>query len=495
MKPTEELFELIKSLNKSEKRYFKLYFSSRENVNYITLFNEIESREAYDEKAIKEKFKDEKFTKQLTFTKNYLYNSIINSLISYNRSKSTETQLTGLVIKLRILFKKGLYRQYFKAIKKYKAKAWEYEKFYILLEITRLQRLISETKKFRTFDPGKLYEEESEILKKIENTGKYSSLFCQASQLKREVGISGDKTKISRADYILSDDLLKDRQNALSTQALEYYYNIKRTLYSLKGYSGKEFYYSRKRLECIEKNPKSFRDDIIDNRKEALYSLIMLSIERGSIHEFDIYLDKYKSIPAVTEDDKIDREVTPPYVMLQFIISSKQLEEGEKAAAGVKKNLHAYKGKLDRDIELESMFALVKYRFDRTEFDGALYELNELLSHPLIEYRKDIHTYAKLMNVLIHYELGNFELLEYLIESTKRHLSREKEQYRSEIAGINLIKKAIMVRPGRHRIDLTGEMERVIKKIKTPENKKIRFHYFDLADWLEEKLKIMKKSA
>src|SRR5690606_3140650 len=143
MKASGELFQLIKSLNKSEKRYFKLNFPGRENTNYLMLFDAIDKQEIYHEQSIKEKFKNEKFVKQLTFTKNYLYSSILSSLISYNRSGSTEIQLTEIVIKLRILFNKGLYPQYFKALKNFKQKVWEYEKFYILLEILRLQRLIS----------------------------------------------------------------------------------------------------------------------------------------------------------------------------------------------------------------------------------------------------------------------------------------------------------------------------------------------------------------
>ena len=65
-----ELFILIKSLSKSEKRYFRL-FCSRESSgsNYTRLFDSIDSQKEYDEKAIKKVFKGEKFIHQLHVTK------------------------------------------------------------------------------------------------------------------------------------------------------------------------------------------------------------------------------------------------------------------------------------------------------------------------------------------------------------------------------------------------------------------------------------------
>jgi hypothetical protein len=76
MKPSNSLFILIKSLTKSEKRYFKrfctIYSKERQN-NYLLLFNAIAEQKEYDELQIKSKFRNEKFVKQLNVLKVYLY--------------------------------------------------------------------------------------------------------------------------------------------------------------------------------------------------------------------------------------------------------------------------------------------------------------------------------------------------------------------------------------------------------------------------------------
>ena len=78
MKPSTELFQLIKSLTKSEKRYFKLSSSLQSGEkNYLKLFEAIELQNEYDEEAIKEQFKAETFIKHLPSEKNHLYNLIL----------------------------------------------------------------------------------------------------------------------------------------------------------------------------------------------------------------------------------------------------------------------------------------------------------------------------------------------------------------------------------------------------------------------------------
>ncbi|HCA43489.1 MAG TPA: hypothetical protein DEP28_09590, partial [Bacteroidetes bacterium] len=137
MKPTEDLFELINSLTKSEKRYFRIYSSllsgkRKQEMNYLKLFNEIEKQcktGIYDEKKIKEKFKGNNFIKQLTFTKNYLYNLILKSLFNFYSDNSPDFISALGVFKQRLLYKKGLYNQYFRGFKSVNLNLEKYERY------------------------------------------------------------------------------------------------------------------------------------------------------------------------------------------------------------------------------------------------------------------------------------------------------------------------------------------------------------------------------
>ena len=57
-------------MTQSEKRYFKMFVSVFEGKNktYVKLYNAIDKQKEYDEKALKEKFKNEPFVKHFAVT-------------------------------------------------------------------------------------------------------------------------------------------------------------------------------------------------------------------------------------------------------------------------------------------------------------------------------------------------------------------------------------------------------------------------------------------
>lgn len=57
MKPTNQLFDIIKSLTPEEEKKFKLLSSLQQgDKNYIKLFNFIQKQESYDEDEVKNHF-------------------------------------------------------------------------------------------------------------------------------------------------------------------------------------------------------------------------------------------------------------------------------------------------------------------------------------------------------------------------------------------------------------------------------------------------------
>jgi hypothetical protein len=83
---SDDLYRLIKSLNKSEKGYFKKFAAKNEvgsKQNYIVLFDAIDRMEEYDEERLRVSLKKESFIKQLPVYKVYLFNLILKSLSLY----------------------------------------------------------------------------------------------------------------------------------------------------------------------------------------------------------------------------------------------------------------------------------------------------------------------------------------------------------------------------------------------------------------------------
>ena len=110
MAQNDNLFKLIKSLSKTEKRHFKLFASLKSgDTNYIKLFDVINKQEVYNEQQIKDLFGNETFVKQLHVTKNLLAKLILKSLRNYYSNISVEAELNIILRNIEILFKKELY--------------------------------------------------------------------------------------------------------------------------------------------------------------------------------------------------------------------------------------------------------------------------------------------------------------------------------------------------------------------------------------------------
>ena len=134
--PSSELFDLVHSLSKGEKIFFRKYASMylpNATNKYIQLFEAIEKQNEYDEKEIIQENKDLAYGNQLSVTKNYLYNQLLDSIaVQYD---SVHANLRNQLHHVEFLFDKGLYDQSLKALKKAKQFAQEHELHHALCEI------------------------------------------------------------------------------------------------------------------------------------------------------------------------------------------------------------------------------------------------------------------------------------------------------------------------------------------------------------------------
>ena len=129
-------------MSRSEKGYFKKYvssFSSGEG-NYAKLFDAIDAQEIYDEKKIGADFKKEKFVKQLSVTKNYLFDFILRSIRAFHAAKNVSEQIHTYTENAEILFARSLIDEAFSSLEKARQLTHEYDLISSRIEIDKLER-------------------------------------------------------------------------------------------------------------------------------------------------------------------------------------------------------------------------------------------------------------------------------------------------------------------------------------------------------------------
>jgi hypothetical protein len=110
MKPSQELFELIKSLTKSEKRYFKLFSSIQKGDKfYLKLFDAIEKGKSYNKKKIFFDLNLKMSSGTFATAKHRLNNLLLQSMENYHSNAFTEVHRN--MSRADFLYNKGLFKQ------------------------------------------------------------------------------------------------------------------------------------------------------------------------------------------------------------------------------------------------------------------------------------------------------------------------------------------------------------------------------------------------
>src|SRR6185312_8751988 len=141
---SDSLFQLIKSLEKSEKRNFKLYItrnSASLDLKSIQLFDAMDKMDEYDEAQLLKKNKNIRKA-QLSNAKAHLYREILSSLRLIRHEDNIDIQLHEQLDYARILYNKGLYLQSLRTLDRIKQSAREYHQHAFLLQVLFFEKTI-----------------------------------------------------------------------------------------------------------------------------------------------------------------------------------------------------------------------------------------------------------------------------------------------------------------------------------------------------------------
>jgi len=139
----DNLFVLVKSLTKSEKRQFRLYvgrMGSNQDSKFLNLFQQLDRMSRYDEKVILSKGIVTK--QQLSNLKAHLYKQILISLRMNPVHKNIRISIREQLDFATILYQKGLYKQSLKVLEKAKLLALKNEEKYSAYDIVELEKVI-----------------------------------------------------------------------------------------------------------------------------------------------------------------------------------------------------------------------------------------------------------------------------------------------------------------------------------------------------------------
>lgn len=488
MKSSDDLFELLKSLNKHEKRYIRLYSSKQEGSKiYLQLFDALDKAKIFDEKLFRKQNSKEKFIKHYSFNKHYLYSLIIKCLAAYNSEKSVDAKIHSMIMQCKILFEKTLYSQYFRSIEKAKKYALKHERFGYLLQILEMEKIIIKKEEIQGLKSEQLYNEAHSALNNLADIFELSRVAANALYIYRTYGILRDEGQAGIISGLLKDPILNKDPADFSCKSREAFYRVHEIISDIKADFPAKLQAQLSRYRQVTANPFPFKDYIINYDKDTLAAVIDSMLALGRLDDAEEYFKIYKNLFVKNKSDLDDLEITS--AIIDYRINTKKGDLGRlKNIIPVFENiLVKYENKMLIDTELALRYNIVKYYISAGEFKKALTWANALMAHPLLHKRADYESYLRILNLLIHFELKNYELLKYLLISTYRFLYRRKKLFRLEMLVLEFIRRL----PGiKNDDDLTFNFrlfQKRLTELKKDNYEKNAFEYFDFLSWVNEK--------
>jgi len=495
MKPSSELFNLIKSLSKSEKRFFKLSSSLQSGEkNYLKIFDIIDKQDEYNEVAIKKEFEGERFIKHFPSEKNHLYKLILKSLRSYFSDNSVNSILIQEIKNIEILYKKGLYRECEKFLKRAKKLANEHEKFYYWFELINLEKMLLE----ESFEEGifnknldDLILEEQDVISKLRNLAEYHVLYAKVNYVFRNEGYVRSKKAREIITEVSQNYLIKGKNTALSKRAATICFYTQAFCYAADYQRDLSFIAFNKVKMILDDNPV-LKKDLPRRYVRTIFNLILILIERSELRSAFKLINNLRELENEEGFNSLDIRVRifKATYMAELNIYDK-LGEYNKALEIVDKvqeMLEVYKDKINKEQLISFYLKFAFIYFGTGQYNKSLFWLNKILNDNENLLRQDLYSYARLFNLVVHYELGNYDLIEYLVKSTLRYLNKKNRDFLLEKTLISYIRKLSKNLSDEKRLHLFKECRNEVEVLFDEEDNRFMLNYFDFICWLDSKI-------
>lgn len=493
---TDDLLLLVKSLTKTEKTYFKKYgyknTLSREN-SFIKLFDilcKIPKGTKYDEKQIKKIFSNARMLKQFHASKNYLYNLIMRSLRDYHRKSLKTREIIDLIHNVEILYSRGLYAHCQKAVNRAKQLAELYEEYTLLIEISNWQKKLVQANPFKNIEKDEIEEifrYDNNLLNTLKNINEYWRCSSRLYYLYKKKGGPRNKKEFSEFEKIFNESILNGESKARSYQAMVYYLNIK--VFQSNLYSDAEGFYKN----CIKM--MNFRDGKpmlistnVNSYVSALSNLLSVQIALKKYDEATETIKKMRNIRSGSRLTDSSIFINTTIYQMGMYINMGEFENGLNIVTDAEAKIPAYFDLIKEDNLIIIYYFAAYMNFGAGRYNDALKWLNLIFNGPKPKLRMDVFGLAQILNMIVHYKLNNYQLLEYTFKSTYRFFLKKNKLYKAENIVLSFFRKLPGIKDRPSLMESFKYLIYELNKISNDDFEKEFFQYFDVISWLESEI-------
>ena len=491
---TDELFQLIRSLDKSEKRMFKLFLKrsdGTEDLKVIRLFDALDKMDEYDEELLLKKNKSIK-KQQLSNMKAHLYKQVLSSLRQTKNDGNIDIVLNEQMGYARILYNKGLYMQSLKMLDKIKqlAKANNQLTF-------QLQALIFEKKIEALHITRSIGDRAESLSRESDGVNTHLTLLNSLSNLSLQLyswyikmGHARDEKDVAAVKMFFDGNLPPFNINTMQFYEKMYLYQS----YCWYGFILQDllmyYRYTQKWVDLFE--AEAFMKTVEPGQYiKAMHNLLSAHFDLNNYEKFAETLQQFEDF-ACSENARMNPNSNiQTFVYLNIARINKHFLEGTfteglALVPIIEEKLAEYKLQLDRHRTLVFYYRIACLYFGSGNAEKAIEYLNKIINWK-VDLRTDLQCYARLLHLIAHYELGNDNILEYLIKSVYRFMAKMKNLSVVEEEIFRFLRKSFSLAPNK-MIPAFKALKERLERYKGNPLETRSFMYLDITGWLESKI-------
>lgn len=491
----DELFQLIKTLEKGEKRNFKLYMgrnAASDDMKIIALFDAMDKAESYDEEMILKKNPHIQ-KQQLSNLKAHLYRQILSSLRLIRNDQTVDMQLHEQLDHARILYNKGLYHQSLKVLQKIKDMARTYNQITFWVQALFFEKKIEALHITRSFDDRAevLTQEVNELNDRLTMVGRLSNLALRLYSWYIHSGHVRNEEDAEAVRTFFQENLPFHAAGYQGFYEKLYLWQS----HAWYGFIMQDFltYYRncQRWVDIFEKEPSMIRVEP-QHYIKGVHNLLNAHFMLRNDEKFVTDLKKFEDFTLSREGlSSINNRVQCFVYLYLAKINRHFLEgsftEGLGLVPQIEENLQLYDLQLDRHRQLIFYYKIACLYFGTGDYDNTINYLNKII-HWKANLRSDLQCYARLLHLIAHFELGSESIIESQVRSVYRFMSKMQNLSVVETEIFAFLRGSFSMK----RAAVREALQQLYDRLKPLEGQPLEsrsFMYLDILSWLESKIK------
>ncbi len=225
--------------------------------------------------------------------------------------------------------------------------------------------------------------------------------------------------------------------------------------------------YSQKWIDLFDADPFMITVET-GHYIKGMHNLLNAHFDLRNFEKFEITLQKfqeYAKTPVANLHDNF-RTHTSIYInsaKLNWILMRGTFKEGLAEVPQIEKDLEDYALYVDGHRIMVFTYKIATLHFGNGDYDRSIDYLQKIINGST-EIRNDLQCYARLLHLMAHYELGNFELMESLTKSVYRFMAKMENLTVVEEEMFRFLRHSLV----HHPRQLKPELEKFLEKDQTP---------------------------